>query len=164
MVRSIIVLVEYIDINSRILGVLTQFAIVMGIMVTQAMGLKLATPHEWRVVLLFSFSLAAAMLLASPLIVESPIYLARHGRAEEKALATRWLWGIADSGIGSTGRMNVSQCDKHSLLLQLLMTQLWTHSLATRTLMPRSSVPEVQATSVPLPSRSSLDPGSFGGR
>ncbi|KAJ3482500.1 hypothetical protein NLI96_g6940 [Meripilus lineatus] len=79
------------------IGVLTQFSIVMGIMVTQAMGLKLATPHEWRIVLLFSFALAAAMLLAGPLIVESPTWLARHNMTEQKSLATRWLYGVRDT-------------------------------------------------------------------
>ena len=61
------------------------------------MGLKLATPHEWRIVLLFSFALAAAMLLAGPLIVESPTWLARHNMSEQKSKATRLLYGARDT-------------------------------------------------------------------
>ena len=51
-------------------GVLTQFAIVIGIMITQAMGLQLATPHEWRIVLLFSAALSVVQLLLSTAIIE----------------------------------------------------------------------------------------------
>ncbi|KAI0340688.1 general substrate transporter [Trametopsis cervina] len=78
-------------------GVLTQFAIVVGIMITQAMGLQLATPHEWRTVLLFSSALCIVQLLASPLIVESPSWLHRHGLLQEKAAASRKLWTLSQA-------------------------------------------------------------------
>lgn len=75
-------------------GVLTQFAIVIGIMITQAMGLRLATPHEWRLVLLFSAALSFGQLLLSPLIVESPVWLHRRGLLTDKAAASRRLWAM----------------------------------------------------------------------
>jgi MFS transporter, SP family, solute carrier family 2 (facilitated glucose transporter), member 3 len=79
------------------LGVLTQFAIVIGIMITQAMGLRLATPHEWRIVLVFSSALSIAQLLFSPAIVESPSWLHRRGLLQEKAAASRRLWTVTEA-------------------------------------------------------------------
>ncbi|OBZ75225.1 hypothetical protein A0H81_04625 [Grifola frondosa] len=73
-------------------GVLTQFAIVMGIMVTQAMGLQLATPLHWRLVLLFSSALSIAQLFAGPLVTESPVWLNRHGLLQDKDATARRLW------------------------------------------------------------------------
>lgn len=75
---------------------LTQFAIVVGIMITQATGLQLATPHEWRIVLLFSAALSVAQLVLSPAIVESPTWLHRNGLLQEKAAATRKLWTVEE--------------------------------------------------------------------
>ncbi|KAI0798098.1 general substrate transporter [Abortiporus biennis] len=74
-------------------GVLTQFAIVCGIMITQTLGLQLATPHQWRIVLVFSALLGIFQLAWSPLIVESPVWIARHGSAEQKLKVARILWG-----------------------------------------------------------------------
>ncbi|KAI0721492.1 general substrate transporter [Cerioporus squamosus] len=73
-------------------GVLTQFAIVIGIMSTQAMGLKLATPLTWRIVLLFSSALSLAQLLVGPMLVESPVWLSRHGLLRDKDASARRLW------------------------------------------------------------------------
>ncbi|KAI0713278.1 general substrate transporter [Earliella scabrosa] len=73
-------------------GVLTQFAIVIGIMITQSMGLQLATPRTWRVVLLFSSGLSLAQLLIGPAIVESPVWLNRHGLLRDKDASARRLW------------------------------------------------------------------------
>lgn len=75
-----------------IIGVLTQFAIVIGIMITQSMGLRLATPRTWRLVLLISSGLALAQLLIGPLIVESPVWLNRHGLLRDKDASARRLW------------------------------------------------------------------------
>ncbi|KAI0811033.1 general substrate transporter [Irpex lacteus] len=77
-------------------GVLTQFAIVIGLMGTQAIGLRLATPHEWRIVLVISSILAIGQLLVSPAIVESPSWLHRHGLLQEKAAASRRLWTVSE--------------------------------------------------------------------
>ncbi|OSD02784.1 general substrate transporter [Trametes coccinea BRFM310] len=75
-------------------GVLTQFAIVIGIMITQAMGLQLATPRTWRLVLLFSSALSLAQLLSGPIIVESPVWLNRHGLLRDKDASARRLWKV----------------------------------------------------------------------
>ncbi|OCH95281.1 general substrate transporter [Obba rivulosa] len=73
-------------------GVLTQFAIVIGIMVTQGMGLQFATPRQWRFVLLFSAALSIAQIVVSPLVIESPTWLDRHGLLREKDKAARKIW------------------------------------------------------------------------
>ena len=75
-------------------GVLTQLAIVLGIMITQAVGLRLATPTQWRVVLFLSFILSAAQLLLSPAVAESPAWLEGSGHPEESAIVRRKLWGL----------------------------------------------------------------------
>jgi len=74
-------------------GVLTQLGIVLGIMITQAMGLRLASPTEWRIVLFFSFVLSAAQVLSSIFVVESPVWLGGHGRSDEKKAVAQRLWG-----------------------------------------------------------------------
>jgi len=74
-------------------GVLTQFAIVIGLMVTQLMGLKLATPRQWRLVLLFSCGLSILQLLISPLICNTPVWLQRLNKMEETKAIEAWLWG-----------------------------------------------------------------------
>ncbi|KAF7974057.1 hypothetical protein HWV62_13459 [Athelia sp. TMB] len=78
-------------------GVLTQLAIVLGIMFTQAVGLYLATPRTWRFVLLLSALLALAQVLLGSLAAESPVFLGHRGQpAEQKAVAAR-LWGAGDA-------------------------------------------------------------------
>lgn len=77
------------------IGVLTQFATVIGIMVTQGIGLQLATPRQWRIVLLFSAALALAQLLFSPFMIESPTWLDRLGLLLEKDKAARRIWNSA---------------------------------------------------------------------
>ena len=83
-----------IQYQSHYLGVLTQFAIVIGLMITQAIGLRLATPHEWRIVLIISSVISIGQLLFSPAIVETPSWLHRHGLLQEKAAASRKLWTV----------------------------------------------------------------------
>ncbi|KAG8217379.1 general substrate transporter [Butyriboletus roseoflavus] len=75
------------------LGVLTQLAIVIGILVTQTMGFGLATPTQWRLVLFMSSALSASQFLLAPAIVESPAYLNRNGLAAERKAVIRSLWG-----------------------------------------------------------------------
>lgn len=82
-------------------GVLTQLAIVFGILFTQSIGFKLATPREWRMVLLLSCALSIIHLLSSPVIAESPVWLVRSGKAPEVKNVSRKLWGNA--GRGSDG-------------------------------------------------------------
>ena len=56
------------------------------------MGLRLATPLTWRLVLLFSSALSLAQLLVGPMIVESPVWLSRHGLLRDKDASARRLW------------------------------------------------------------------------
>ncbi|CAL1703958.1 unnamed protein product [Somion occarium] len=74
-------------------GVLTQFAIVIGIMTTQAMGLRLATTRTWRWVLVASSFLSAVQLILGLWMVESPTYLARHKMTKQGAVVAHRLWG-----------------------------------------------------------------------
>lgn len=65
-------------------------------MLTQALGLYLATPHQWRFVLVVSLAVSTVQLLLSSFVVESPAYLSRNGlRNETKAIEQR-LWGNSD--------------------------------------------------------------------
>lgn len=90
------------------LGVLTQFAIVIGIMVTQGMGLQLATPRQWRFVLLFSTILSVAQIVVSPLIIESPTWLDRHGLLREKDKASRRVWQSGQVMRSTDGKLDHS--------------------------------------------------------
>ncbi|KAF9532430.1 general substrate transporter [Crepidotus variabilis] len=74
-------------------GVLAQMSIVIGIMVTQSIGLNLATPETWRYVFLVSFAISAVQLVAAPAIVESPSFLLTQSRQEDQKNAARRLWG-----------------------------------------------------------------------
>ncbi|KAN0075282.1 General substrate transporter [Tylopilus felleus] len=80
------------------IGVLTQLAIVVGILVTQAMGFSLATPTQWRFVLFTSSALSAVQYLLAPAIVESPAYLFRNGFTAESKAVVRSLWGYQSEG------------------------------------------------------------------
>ncbi|KAH9831019.1 general substrate transporter [Rhodofomes roseus] len=73
-------------------GVLTQFAIVVGIMITQIMGLQLATATRWRIVLFFSAALGAMQFVLSGGMIESPTWLDRNGLLVEKDKVTQRIW------------------------------------------------------------------------
>lgn len=75
------------------LGLLTQLAIVLGIMLTQVAGIALATPSTWRFVFFISFILSALQFLSGSTIVESPTWLFNQSRLEEHKHAVRRLWG-----------------------------------------------------------------------
>jgi len=79
-------------------GVLTQLAIVFGILFTQSIGFRLATPTQWRMVFFLSCALSTGNLLASPIMIESPVWLSRSGRAPEVKSVSRRLWGGASKG------------------------------------------------------------------
>ncbi|KAI0306708.1 general substrate transporter, partial [Multifurca ochricompacta] len=64
-------------------GVLTQLAIVTGIMITQLLGLRMATSTLWRFVLLFSSSISIVQLCLSRLIIETPVWLKQQGKIED---------------------------------------------------------------------------------
>lgn len=62
-------------------------------MVTQIMGFGLATPTQWRLVLLISSAISATQYLLAPAIAESPAYLFRKGLTVERKVVIRSLWG-----------------------------------------------------------------------
>jgi MFS family permease len=80
--------------NKGTVGVLTQLGIVLGIFLTQAIGLRLATPHQWRIVPMVAGLLSTAQVLCTPLIAESPEWLHRLGRREAQKVAERRLWRV----------------------------------------------------------------------
>lgn len=77
-------------------GLLTQLAVVVGIMLTQVAGIALAMPSTWRFVFFVSFILSALQFLSSSMIVESPTWLFNQNRLEEHKRAVRKLWGVGD--------------------------------------------------------------------
>lgn len=73
-------------------GVLNQLAIVTGIMVTQILGLRMATPTLWRFVLLFSSFASFVQLFLSQFIVETPVWLKQLGRVDDFRDAQKYLF------------------------------------------------------------------------
>ncbi|TFK67892.1 general substrate transporter [Pluteus cervinus] len=74
------------------IGVLTQLGIVLGIMATQLIGFKFATPTEWRKVLYISSILALLQLVASWMATESPVWLGNNRLSEERVSASQKIW------------------------------------------------------------------------
>lgn len=79
-------------VNRECLGVFTQLAIVIGIMLTQVAGITLATPSTWRFVFFISFMISAIQFFLGSMIVESPTWLLNHSRLEDRKHAVRRLW------------------------------------------------------------------------
>ena len=73
-------------------GVLTQLAIVLGIMITQLLGLRMATPTLWRLVLLFSSVASVVQLCLSQFIVETPVWLKQNGKPEDSRAVQTFLF------------------------------------------------------------------------
>jgi MFS transporter, SP family, solute carrier family 2 (facilitated glucose transporter), member 3 len=86
-------LIVHCNLRERQIGVLTQLAIVLGLLITQSVGLWLSAPTQWRLVLLLSSCLAISQLLVSPLVCESPAWLGRRGLLDEQKSVSRKLWG-----------------------------------------------------------------------
>ncbi|KAF8644121.1 hypothetical protein AX16_008650 [Volvariella volvacea WC 439] len=78
-------------------GVLTQLGIVLGIMITQIIGFRLATPEDWRMVLFLSCALAIAQLVLSTKATESPTWLNSKRRLEEQKQAIDRLYHLLPS-------------------------------------------------------------------
>ncbi|KAF7440921.1 hypothetical protein PC9H_001270 [Pleurotus ostreatus] len=78
-------------------GVLTQLSIVLGIMITQLLGINLATPTTWRLVLFASCALSIFQLLTSAIACETPAYLGGKGLHEQKRAISQRLWGTASN-------------------------------------------------------------------
>jgi MFS family permease len=78
-------------------GVFTQLSIVVGIMITQLIGFKLATPTAWRYVLLLSGLAAIFQFLISPTMIESPVWAVRNGDPQSGKTYYQRLWKGVDS-------------------------------------------------------------------
>lgn len=78
-------------------GVLTQLSIVLGIMITQLLGINLATPTTWRLVLFASCALSILQLLTSAIACETPAYLGGKGLHEQKRAVSQRLWGTTSN-------------------------------------------------------------------
>jgi len=78
-------------------GLFTQLSIVVGIMTTQLIGFKLATPTAWRYVLLLSGLAATAQFLMSSTMVESPVWTVRNGDPQSGKAYYQKLWNGFDS-------------------------------------------------------------------
>uniref|UniRef100_A0A8H7XKU9 Major facilitator superfamily (MFS) profile domain-containing protein n=1 Tax=Psilocybe cubensis TaxID=181762 RepID=A0A8H7XKU9_PSICU len=74
-------------------GILTQLAIVSGVMGTQIAGINLAYASQWRLVFLVSFILSVLQLLSSSFVVESPAFLSALQRPDDHKAAAQRLWG-----------------------------------------------------------------------
>ncbi|KAJ4488312.1 general substrate transporter [Lentinula aciculospora] len=89
------------------LGVLTQLGIVLGIFLTQLLGVYFSSPdagpNAWRFVLFFSFAVALLQVFVTGFMVESPRYLrSKSLRAGEEARTIeRRLWGHGDDSAAS---------------------------------------------------------------
>ncbi|KAF8200019.1 hypothetical protein K438DRAFT_2015984 [Mycena galopus ATCC 62051] len=93
---------------SENVGVLTQLAIVLGIMVTQAIGLLFATPTQWRSVLFMSAAGSVAQFFLSGVVVESPAWLGGKGQVEPRKAVARKLWGTVPLGLISSSETQLS--------------------------------------------------------
>ena len=75
------------------LGVLTQLAVVINIILTQVAGISLATSSTWRFVFFVSFMISALQFLLGSMIFESPTWLFNQRSPEDHKHAVRRPWG-----------------------------------------------------------------------
>jgi hypothetical protein len=61
-------------------------------MITQLLGLRMATPTLWRFVLLFSSVASVVQLCLSRFIIETPVWLKRNGKSEDSHTVQRFLF------------------------------------------------------------------------
>ncbi|KAH9997557.1 hypothetical protein BJV77DRAFT_1058987 [Russula vinacea] len=94
-------------------GVLTQLAIVLGIMITQMLGLRMATPTLWRFVLLFSSTASIMQLCLSQFIVETPVWLKQHGKPEDSRWYKEFSNSVEDPLLDETPQGSQHQLDDH---------------------------------------------------
>lgn len=73
-------------------GVLNQLAVVLGILLTQGVGLLLAASGLWRYVLAISSCISAIQFVTSALVVDTPVWLESAGKKEESEQAKQVLW------------------------------------------------------------------------
>jgi MFS transporter, SP family, solute carrier family 2 (facilitated glucose transporter), member 3 len=60
-------------------------------MITQLLGLRMATPTLWRFVLLFSFLASVVQLCLSQFIIETPEWLKQQGKTEDSRSVQKYL-------------------------------------------------------------------------
>lgn len=77
-------------------------------MITQAMGLRLAKPTTWRIVLLFSCFISLVQLVISPFVTESPVWLRSKGGVEDVKKIEKRLWSTSEATFGPSG-----ECKSH---------------------------------------------------
>ncbi|KZS98938.1 general substrate transporter, partial [Sistotremastrum niveocremeum HHB9708] len=77
------------------IGVLNQLAICFGILITQALGMYLAAPSRWRLVLSGSSLLSIVHLAVASWMVESPVWLKSRSREPEAKIAIQKLWRMS---------------------------------------------------------------------
>ncbi|KZT56554.1 general substrate transporter [Calocera cornea HHB12733] len=82
------------------MGTLNQLAIVVGILLTQAIGLVMARQGLWRQVLVIAAGICALQLVSAPFIHDTPAWLEDHDRDAEAKRAAVLLWGEADPTLG----------------------------------------------------------------
>lgn len=97
-----------------ITGVFTQFSIVVGIMITQLIGFKLATPTTWRYVLLLSGLTATAQFFVSSIMVESPVWAVRNGDPQSGKAYHQKLWKDVGSHCGHSTSFKFVWFDQNS--------------------------------------------------
>jgi MFS family permease len=90
---SLLYYIHWTVFNREHLGVLTQLAIVLGIMLTQVAGIMLATQSTWRFVFFVSFIISSLQFLLGFMIVESPTWLFNQSLLEDHKHAVRKIWG-----------------------------------------------------------------------
>ncbi|EJD53350.1 general substrate transporter [Auricularia subglabra TFB-10046 SS5] len=73
-------------------GVLNQLGVVIGILLTQGLGLLAAARGQWRPVLAFSAILGLAQLLLSRFMVDTPVWLRSVRREGEATSAAARIW------------------------------------------------------------------------
>jgi hypothetical protein len=61
-------------------------------MITQLLGLRMATPTLWRFVLLFPSVASVVQLCLSRFIIETPTWLKRNGKPEDSRTVQRALF------------------------------------------------------------------------
>lgn len=80
------------------LGTLTQFSLVIGILVSDLLAYPLATESGWRVLFAVTALLTCLQLLCSPFLLESPRWLlARNEKSHEARVIMKKLRGFRDA-------------------------------------------------------------------
>lgn len=89
-------------------GVFNQLAVVIGILLTQGIGLLSAAHAQWRPVLWFSALMGATQLLLSKFALDTPVWLRSVGREGEAISATTRVWKT-----NKAASCTRSSCDSH---------------------------------------------------